>query len=214
MLTANTSAMAMKGRNLFQAITQANIEREQAGLQSVWPKDGTSKSDDTDDIAGNVYDTAEKYFQELFDIARYGQEDRSPYVEVDIGVLSGSGVTPFAGSTTLDGKNVGWCVAQGLTDEMEDIVPALITRNANVENIPAGSGQHDMSSDKTEVKMGAKNGGVSDTPFGNKAFIVIRKGGAAETIKAKYNKLYLVFKKQSYTIPQSVTFKYLTPSAK
>lgn len=35
MLNANTNAMAMRGRNLFVAITQANVEREAAGLGSV-----------------------------------------------------------------------------------------------------------------------------------------------------------------------------------
>ncbi len=213
MLTANASAMQMKGRNLHQAITQANIEREQAGLQSVWPKDDSSKSDDADDIAGMTFGTSETYFQELFNVSKYGDPDWAPYVNVDIGSLSGSGVTPFAGGTTLSGKNVGWCVAQGVTDEMEDIIPVLVSRNAQVDALPTSSGSHDMSSDKTEVKMGKTNGGVSDTPFGNKAFIVVRKGGAAETIKAKYNKLYLVYRKQSFTIPQSATFKYLTPTA-
>ena len=32
MLSANTSAMAMRGRNLFVAITQCNTEREGAGF--------------------------------------------------------------------------------------------------------------------------------------------------------------------------------------
>jgi len=35
MLSANTSAMSMKGRNLFVGITQSNTEREAAGLASV-----------------------------------------------------------------------------------------------------------------------------------------------------------------------------------
>lgn len=213
MLAANASAMAMKGRNLHQAITQANIEREQQGLQSVWPKDDSSKSDDPDDIAGMTFGTAEAYFQELFNISKYGDSDWNSYVNVDIGALSGSGVPAFAGGTTLNGKSVGWCVAQGVTDEMEDIIPVLVTRNAQIDALPTSSGSHDMSSDKTEVKMGKANGGKSDTPFGNKAFIVVRKGGAAEPIKAKYNKLYLVYKKQSFTIPQSATFKYLVPTA-
>ena len=37
MFNANTAAMAMRGRNLFVAITQANTDREAAGLSSVWP---------------------------------------------------------------------------------------------------------------------------------------------------------------------------------
>jgi len=48
MLSANTSAMSMRGRNLFVAITQCNTEREAAGLQSVWPKTDTDGLDDDD----------------------------------------------------------------------------------------------------------------------------------------------------------------------
>ena len=52
MLSANTSAMAMRGRNLFVGITQCNTEREASGLADVWPKDNDGGNTDTsDDIA-------------------------------------------------------------------------------------------------------------------------------------------------------------------
>ena len=219
MLSANTSAMSMRGRNLFVGITQANTEREAAGLQSVWPKDSTQASDDDDDIAGKSkapFSDSAKYFQELFNVDKYGEEDWSPYVSgVDIGVLSGNGVPAFNGGKTLKGENVAWCVMQGVTDEMEDVLPVLVTRNAQVSVLDGvlSSGSHDMSQDKNEVKMGKANGGESDTPFGNKAFIVVRKGGGTSVIKAKYNKLYMVFNRQSFTIPTGVSCKYLQTGA-
>ena len=211
MLSANTSACSMRGRNLFVGITQANTEREAAGLVSVWPKGANDKTDDTDDIAGMTFGTSTEYFQELFDIDNYGQDSWAPYVNgVDMGVLSGAGVPAFSGKN-LDPKNVMWCIAQGLTDEMEDVIPALVTRNAQVDTlITSGSfnGQ-----DKTEIGVGKANGGESDTPFANKAYIVIRKGGAANVIKAKYSKLYLVYNQQSFTIPQGADFQYLQTGA-
>ena len=60
------------------------------------------------------------------------------------------------------------------------------------------------------VKLGA---GTHSTPFGNKACIVIHKGGAANVIKAKYAKLYLIYNKQSFTVPTAVTMKYLEPGS-
>ena len=48
-------------------------------------------------------------------------------------------------------------------------------------------------------------------PFGNKAAIVIHKGGAANVVKAKYAKLYLIYNKQSFTIPSGITMKYIKP---
>lgn len=214
MLSANTNAMAIRGRNLFVGITQANTEREAQGLPSVWPKSSEQKSDDTDDIAGNIYNSSADYFTELFDIKNYGKEEWQSYIPgVDLAVLSGSGVSPYTTGSQLKGNNVAWCVASGLSDEMEDVVPVLITRNASLDTLPTSGGSHDMSTDKKEVKIGKAGGGESDTPFGNKAFIVIRKGGASTVIKAKYNKLYLVYNRQSFVIPTGTTFKYLTTGA-
>ena len=208
MLSANTSAASMRGRNLFVGITQANTEREAQGLTSVWPHltaaDGLS--DDTEDIAGNPYGSSTDYFKELFDIENYGKEEWAPYVSgVDIAVLSGSGVPAFTGSQ-LAAKNVAWSVAAGLTDEMEDVVPAIVSRNMDVAALPT-SGQQDMSKKTTQVKLGQ----TYSQPFGNKAAIVIHKGGAANVIKAKYSKLNLIYNKQSFTIPSGITLKYLPP---
>ena len=213
MLSANTSAMSMRGRNLFVGITQANTEREAQGLQSVWPKSSNQKSDDSDDIAGMAFSDSAKFFEELFNISKYGNEDWSPYVTgVDLGVLSGSGVPAFSGGTSLKGDNVAWCVAKGITDEMEDVIPVLVTRNAQIDQFQTSTA--DMSQDKNEIKMGKANGGESDSPFGNKAFIVIRKGGAATVVKAKYNKRYLVYNRQSIVIPTDAGFEYLKTGCK
>ncbi len=209
MLSANTSAASMRGRNLFVGITQANTEREAQGLTSVWPhqtEDDGLNTEDSDDIAGTAYNSSTEYFKELFDIDNYGQEAWAPYVSgVDIAVLSGSGVPAFTGST-LQSKNVAWTVASGLTDEMEDIVPAIVSRNMETDNFPT-SGTQDMSQKKETVELGKKY----PQPFGNKAAIVIHKGGAANVVKAKYAKLYLIYNKQSFTIPNGITLKYIKP---
>ena len=212
MLSANTNACAMRGRNLFVAITQANTEREAAGLPSVWPKASQQVSTDQEDIASESFNDSAKYFESLFDIAHYGSQDWSPYVSVDIGVLSGAGVTPFAGGTTLNGQNVAWVVLKGVADELEDVIPVLVTRNADTTKL-IKSGEF-KGTETQQVGIGKNNGGESDTPFGNKAFVLIRKGGAANVIKAKYNKQYLVYNRQGFSIPSGTTFEYLKTGAK
>ena len=122
-------------------------------------------------------------------------------------VLSGNGVPAPTGSS-LTKANVAWCVASGITTEMEDVVPVLVTRNADVSvlNGELSSGTHDMSTKTTEIPLTAE-----PAPFGNKAMIVIHKGGAANVVKAKYAKLYLVFNKQSFTIPEGINVELLKP---
>ncbi len=216
MLSANTNAMAMRGRNLFVGITQANTEREAMGLQSVWPKDSTQKGEDTgdNDIAAQTYSDSAKYFTDLFNIDKYGDAEWAPYVSgVDLGVLSGGGVPPFSSGSQLNGNNVAWCVAQGVTDEMEDVIPVLVTRNVDINKLAPSKGQNDMSTKHDTVGLGKSGGGESDIPFSNKAFVLIRKGGASEVIKAKYTKLSMIYRRQSFVIPE-VDFKYLPTGCK
>ena len=206
MLSANLSACAMRGRNLFVGITTANTERESNGLASVWPKNANSKSDDTEDIAGMTFSTATDYFKELFDLDQFGSDQWSPYVSgVDIGVLSGSGVPGFTGKN-IQPQNVTWIIASGLTDEMEDVLPVLVTRNVAYQQLKTDN--YDGTS-TTEIPVGKANGGESDTPFSNKAWVLIRKGGAAQSIKIKYSKLNVVYNRQSFTMPQDAQFMYL-----
>ena len=72
------------------------------------------------------------------------------------------------------------------------------------------SGTQDMSQpSQTPIELGK----TYAQPFGNKAAIVVTKGGAAKVIKAKYAKLYLVYDRQSFVIPEGITLKYLTPGS-
>jgi len=92
------------------------------------------------------------------------------------------------------------------------VIPVLVTRNASSDGFIV-SGEFKGNETKT-IGIGAANGGESDTPFGNKAFIVIRKGGGASVIKAKYAKQYLVYNRQGFTIPTGTTCQYLKTGAK
>ena len=209
MLSANASAMSMRGRKLFEGITQVNIDREGKGRPSIWPHndENDGKSDDTDDIAGKTFGTSTDYFKEVFNMDSYGSDDWEPYVtSCDLSVLSGSGVPGFSGSS-LTKNNVAWTVASGITSEMEEVVPVMVTRNMDESLLPTGSGTHDMSTQKTKITLGK----TYAAPFGNKACIVVHKGGSADVVKAKDCKLYLVYNQQSFTVPNGVTLKYLTP---
>lgn len=215
MLRANMSSCAMRGRNLYVGIVGANTEREAAGLASVWPKTSTGNGDkdDSDDIAAKTFTKAEEYFTALFDMENINDSQKwSPYVSgVDIGVLSGSGVVPVSGGTTkLEGKNVAWTIAANVQDEMEDVVPVLVTRNVDSKKLKTDT--YDGKSTDT-VGLGKAGGADYDTPFANKAFVMIRKGGAAVNLTTKYAKLNVIYNKQSFTVPEGDTkFEYITPS--
>lgn len=207
MLSANTSAMSMRGRNLFVAITQCNTEREAAGLQSVWPKSDTDGLDDDDKNLIGASTTTD-FFKYLFNMDKYGSSDWQPYVDVDLGVLSGGGVPGLSG-TTLQDKNIAWVVIQNMQSETADVIPAIVTRNVDYSSLGSNLTQYNGTS-TTEIKCGKANGATYDTPFANKAWVLVRKGGAAQVIKAKYSKLNVIFNRQGFDNSGSDTMKYLS----
>ncbi len=196
MFNANTAAMAMRGRNLFVAITQANTDREAAGLSSVWPSEDTEGLDDTDkQLIGSTSST--DYFRYLFDFDNKGDSTTwKPYVDVDIGVLSGGGV-PGAAGTSLKEDNIAWLVARNVATEMADVVPVLVSRNVQYSELNSALQSKVQGNETTEVKCG-NGAGERDTPFGNKGWVLVRKGGASQVIKAKYSKWSVIFNQQGF----------------
>ena len=192
MLSANTSAMSMRGRNLFVAITQCNTEREGAGLQAVWPQ---AKTDGLDDDEAKLIGagTTTEFFKQLFNMENYGTAEWQPYVNVDIGVLSGAGVTGMSGNQ-LDRANIAWIIAQNIQSETEDVVPVLVSRNVEYSTLEPFLKKVNAT-DTTQIKCGS---GEFSTPFGNKAWVLVRKGGGAAVIKAKYSKANVVFNRQGF----------------
>jgi len=196
MFNANTAAMAMRGRNLFVAITQANTDREAAGLSSVWPSEDTEGLDEDDKrLIGAPSST--DYFKYLFDFENKGDASAwKPYVDVDIGVLSGAGV-PGAAGTTLKQDNVAWLVAKNVASEMADVVPVLVSRNVAYSDLNTYIGAQIQGDESKEVGCGDGKG-EKDTPFGNKGWVLVRKGGASQVIKAKYSKVSVIFNHQGF----------------
>jgi len=194
MLAAQTAALSMKGRNLFVAITQCNTEREGAGLQAVWPQSETADLDDDDKKVIGASSSTE-FFKALFDLET-DAKSRKPFVDIDIGCLSGAGVPGMIGSS-LEKKNVAWLVTQNIQSEAADVVPVIVSRNVDYSTLQGYLKSYDGSS-TDPVECGKAGGQYTSTPFGNKAWVLIRKSGAAATIKAKYSKLNVIFNRQSF----------------
>ena len=192
MLSANTSAMAMRGRNLFVGITQCNTEREGAGLQAVWPQEQTEGLDDDEKQLIGAASTTE-FFNQLFDMDNYGKAEWQPYVSIDLSVLQGGGVTKTSSGKFQGEKDIAWVVLQNIQSEIEDVIPVLVTRNVDFNTL-GGSLQSFQGTETTQIDCGKQY----NAPFGNKAWVLVRKGGASQVIKAKYSKLNVIFNKQGF----------------
>ena len=207
MLSAQTNALAMHGRNLFIGITQANVDRESHGRSSVWPKNKNTEDGEGEDIAYQSYSDAVTYFDDLFQMNKYGQTDWSPYVDVDIKFVSGAGVPAYKGNKTLQGC-VAWKVVCDLTDDMPDIVPVLVSRNIKTDKFPTTGSENQTLSDTAQVE----NDDKFTQPFGRKASVIIHKGGAAGVYKGRYQSLADFYDKQTVTFTSGAEITYLPPS--
>ena len=206
MLSAQLNALSMHGRNLFIGITQANVDRESHGRESVWPKKNSKAEGEGDDIAYKSFGSADLYFDYLFDMKAYGTQDWSPYVDVDIKFCSGAGVGAFKGGTSLEGC-IAWKIVEDLTDDMPDIVPVLVSRNISTDTFAKSSSTPTLGQTK-QIPIDNQY----TQPFGNKACVVIHKGGSVGTYKGRYQSLEDIYEKQTVTFVGDAQIDYLKPT--
>jgi prepilin-type N-terminal cleavage/methylation domain-containing protein len=195
-MQANMTAVGTRGRDIYVAITGANTEREPLGLGNVWPKsqkeEGTDSSDK--DIAAQAFGNSSDYFYYLVDGENIGKETWSPYVAgLDYSKLAGAGVSAKSGTGKLEAVNNMWCIGGNIRDEMEDIIPILVTRNFNCTKL-----YKDLEDATDTKKIESWNSSTYKVPFSNKAFVMIRKGGAIFKARDKYASVRVIYQGQSF----------------
>jgi len=210
-LKANMSAVASRGRDIYIAITSANEDREPVGLPQLWPRT-CLVSTNQQDISGKAFMTSTGYFYELYDGANVGTEKHNPYVKVfDYSRLAGSGVLAKSGKGMLLAKNNMWIIAANITDQDDDRIPILLTRNVDIKEIERVV-NHGLKKSEFEIEI-AVGKGQYKKPFGAKGFVGIRKGGWTFNYQARYATLGTLFNGQELPPrdPSKPPIVYLMP---
>ena len=192
MLKANMAAVAVRGRDIYVAITNQNAVRKTLGLPPIWPKTCLASTNLTDDIAGKVFKTSTEYFGALYDEEHVGTDAWKPWVSnFDYSKLAGAGIPTKEGNGKLLANNNMWLIAANITDEDDDMIPVLITRNVDVKEIERfiNHGDDSVPGD-THFMLGK---GEYKTPFGTKGFVCVRKNGQVFSNQAKYATLRVFF---------------------
>lgn len=207
-MMSSNAAVAARGRDIYVAITSANTDREPLRLPSVWPQSNPPTTNAVD-ISKMNFTNSTDYFWALYDGDHLETDQHDPYVKgFDFSKLSGGGVEPHRGQGRLKPENNMWTIAKNVRDEMEDIIPVLVTRNVAAETLVT-----DLTT-------------ISDrrlffdeewmTPFGYKGFVIVRKGGGTFNNTARYMTHRVLYNSQTFmtTIPgsQAPRLEYLTPS--
>ena len=212
MQKAKLTTCTMQGKKLYDAITTAGLNHPDQDECALWPRSAKTKGNDETDITGKTYSDSLTYFKDLFDLDNYGTQEWNSYLKgaAEVNVLYGCGVPAFQGKN-IQAKNIMWNVAAGVTADIDEVVPVLVTRNCDTTKLHT-TGEFNGTDNQT-VGIGKDNGGESNTPFGKDVFVVVRKGGAVKAIENRYSKLYQVYENKSFSISSDDGFEYLKTGA-
>jgi hypothetical protein len=209
---SNTIPVAVRGKDIYVAITDANKDREPIGLPPLWPKTCFASTNHPGDVSSKIFTTSSVYFYELYDGPNVGNEKHDPYIKgFDYSKLAGAGVPAKSGGGKLDAQNNMWIIAANITDQDDDRIPFLITRNVDVKEIERVVNKGLKAS---EFKIGIDLGkGQYKAPFSNKGFAAVFKGGAVWNLKKRTVTLGDIFKNKELPPrdPSKPPIVYLLP---
>jgi len=163
------------------------------------------------DIAQMTFANSSDYFTVLYDIENYSTPPVwAPYVNgFDYSKFAGVGVPKSpSGSKRLKAKNNAWTIAANITDEMPDIIPVIVSRNIDPTSLIPKEGDLRQQLVRLSEEF--------TTPFGNKGFVIVRKGGVTSRFTSRRLNLYILYGSTSEEELQEIrdafqTIKYLTP---
>jgi hypothetical protein len=211
-MMGNLMAISARGKDIFVSITWANADRVPLGLPPVWPTTYLATTNHLGDISAKSFKTSSDYFYELYDGPKVGTDQHDPYIKgFDYSKLAGAGVPAKSGGGKLDAQNNMWIIAANITDQDDDRIPFLITRNVDVKEIERVVNQGLKAS---EFKIGIDLGkGQYRAPFSNKGFAAVFKGGTTFNLKKRTVTLGDIFKNKELPSrdPSKPPIVYLMP---
>jgi len=212
LLKANLYAVSARGKDVLRSITGANTDREPLGLPPVWPKTYLSTTNHPGDISAKSFKTSSDYFYEIYDGTNVGTAKHDPYIMgFGYSKLAGAGVPAKSGGGKLDAQNNMWIIAANISDQDDERIPFLITRNVDVKEIERVV-NHGLKA--SEFKIGLDLGkGQYKTPFSNKGFAAVFKGGTVWNLKKRTVTLGDIFQNKELPArdPSKPKIVYLMP---
>ena len=213
---ASLDRAGQHARDLYIGIIATNTEREPLGLGPVWPRAGKKKEGQAkingmpfEDIYDMQFENSSDYFTVLFDGEHMHTKNWNPYslwgdTEERCWMgLAGGGIPPKVGAGRLTAANNIWTIAANVTDDMEDLIPVIISRNVDPASLIPQEGDQKAQRIRPSREFTA--------PFGDKEFVLVMKGGGIfKGTFSESDNLYTLYQGEDLrTTFQKV--KYLTP---
>jgi hypothetical protein len=176
MLRSSSAAVVARGRAIYIAITGANTEREPLRKTWLWPKTPVAEGAENQkmDTFSNGFKTSTEYFKALLDEENYGTSKwKSHVVDFDYSKLAGAGVQACTNNHLTAANNI-WSIVANITDQDNDRVPFLVTRNLDVKELERVVNQ---GLKKEDFNKRITFSELYVAPFRDKCVIIVFKGG-------------------------------------
>ena len=221
-MVADMTDVGARGRDIYITIVGLSTIREPLGLTNVWPKtriDGIQNGEGVDgiqDFGLMTFQNSTDYFYELY-LCEMQERERisnlgwsvSYSYQFDYSLFAGAGVPRGDEREKLKPENNIWSIAADVRDEVEDIIPVLVTRNIDCGFFYKRAAERDRRKETT-IPWSQQY----KKPFSNKAFVLVQKGGGIYKATGKYMNRYDVNMSSNWDASPPVRLPpYLTPDS-
>ena len=188
---AHATTMKERGRRIWIAVVDANIDRQDSDREPLWPENVKDEVVDTatyftyllaeDEMVDQLVATNAQAVATNAHVTVANDQiavtvERRRVIELDLGMFSAPGVEAYTGTNTIPAENMAWRVTEIGQGSSPDIA-FLFSRNVGDEAIQQGVDENDVS----RIKLA---GGV--LPFGDERAVWVSKGGSTFDARAKY----------------------------
>jgi prepilin-type N-terminal cleavage/methylation domain-containing protein len=182
LLRGRMTQVMSNGKNIYTALFAK--EMEDAVFMRVAPYPTKGASEGSPNISNMWFASSTDYLRWVV---------TGGVMNVSMSFFAAPGVVPASDSTNFAAANNAWCVVSGIGEGTADGTPLLFTRNLNITTL----GDADVKEGGTIANVmptTSKYGAHDNTPFQDKAMVVVFKGGAAFALRQKdvienFNKL-------------------------
>jgi prepilin-type N-terminal cleavage/methylation domain-containing protein len=177
LLRGRMTQVMSNGKNIYTALFAKEMEDAVFMRVAPYPKLGA-----TIDLSNMVFATSTDYLKWVV---------TGGVMNVSFSFFAAPGVVPAQDSTNFAAANNAWCVASGIGEGTADGTPLLFTRNLN---ITALNDANVLAGGTIATVMPTTYNSHENTPFLDKALVVVFKGGSALSLRQKdvienFNKL-------------------------
>jgi prepilin-type N-terminal cleavage/methylation domain-containing protein len=168
LLRGRMTQVMSNGKNIYTALFAKEMEDAVFMKVAPYPRSGAAVSE-----TNMIFASSTDYFKWVVS---------NGVMNVSFSFFAAPGVVPAQNSTNFAAQNNAWCVSTGVGESTADGTPLLFTRNLTITEI---NDPRVLSGGTFGDVMPPVFKGHDNTPFLDKAMVVVFKGGSALSLRVK-----------------------------